>query len=532
MRLPFPYNFPMNNQQNLSSGLRLAELMTSLSLAIDLGTGQPMEWVLRSCLVGVRLAEVLGMSEAEQRDVYDLTLLRHLGCTSNSVQEADLLGDELNAADLMIADPTNMSEMMRVFFSIVGKDQPPLHRAWSIVRALYFLPSMADSQTGHCEVAAQLSGTLGFDSHIQNALWQIYERWDGKGTPKQLKGEALLPAIRVIHLAQDAATFYSIGGIEAACDMARQRAGGFYDPEMVDVFCQHAPDLLSALDVESTWDAVLDAEPGEVRWLSEDETDIALEAVADFTDLKVPQTRGHSRAVADLVVVAAQQYGLPKSDVVALRRAALIHDLGRVGVSASIWCKTGTLTEIEWEKVRLHPYYTERIFSRSPHLANLATMAATHHERLDGSGYYRRLSAPQLPPNACLLAAANTYCALMEPRPHRAQHTPEESMAHLRHEVHAGRFDARAVDAVLSAAGHPVKRLRRTPATDLSEREVEVLRLIAQGLTNKQIGGQLSIAEKTVEHHATHIYNKIDVSTRSGATLFAMQNHLLTDLLS
>jgi HD-GYP domain-containing protein (c-di-GMP phosphodiesterase class II) len=422
--------------------------------------------------------------------------------------------------------------MMRLFFSAVGKDQPPLQRARTIARTLYLMPTLTEGHDAHCEVAAQLSEALGFDSHIQNALWQIYERWDGKGTPKQLKGEALLPAIRVIHLAQDAATFYTIGGIEAACDMAQQRAGGFYDPAIVDVFCQHASDLLPALDVESMWDAVLDAEPGEMRWLSEDETDIALQAAADFTDLKVPHTRGHSRAVADLVEAAAEQYGLPKSDVVALRRAALIHDLGRVGVSATIWCKTGTLTESEWERVRLHPYYTERIFARSRHLAKLATLAATHHERLDGSGYYRQLSAAQLPPSACLLAAANTYCALMEPRPHRAQHTPEESMANLRREVQAGRFDGRAVDAVLSAAGHHVKRLRRTPATDLSDREVEVLRLIAQGLSNKQIGGQLSITEKTVEHHASHIYNKINVSTRAGATLFAMQNHLLTDLLS
>jgi HD-GYP domain-containing protein (c-di-GMP phosphodiesterase class II) len=217
---------------------------------------------------------------------------------------------------------------------------------------------------------------------------------------------------------------------------------------------------------------------------------------------------------------------------VALRRAALIHDLGRVGVSSAIWCKTGTLTESEWERVRLHPYYTERIFARSPHLTQIASLAATHHEYLDGSGYHRGVTAALLSPSARLLVAANAYCARLESRPHRPTLSPNAAADDLRQEVRDGKLDVNAVDAVLSAAGHLVQRPRRVPSTDLSNREIEVLRLIARGLSNKQIGAQLSITEKTVEHHVTHIYNKIDVSTRAGATLFAMQNHLLNDLFA
>jgi HD-GYP domain-containing protein (c-di-GMP phosphodiesterase class II) len=514
-------------------GLRLAELMASLSLAIDLGTGQAMEWVMRCCLLGVRLAEALGMSEDERRDVYYLTLLRHLGCTSNSTNDAELFGDELGLAELMSADATNMPQMMRLLFRLVGKDQPPLQRARTLARVLYAGPDITkDIHAGHCDVAQHLSDTLGFDSHIQKALWQIYERWDGRGTPVHLKGDDLLLPIRVIHLAQDAASYYGMAGLDAVVEMARQRAGGFYDPTIVDVFCRQAPDLLSCLNVESTWDAVLAAEPGTPTLLSGDQTERALQAVADFTDLKTPQTRGHSRAVADLVEAAARQYGLPETEVIALRRAALIHDLGRVGVSSAIWCKTGTLTESEWERVRLHPYYTERIFARSPHLAGIASLAAMHHEYLDGSGYHRGVTAALLSPSARLLAAANAYCARLEARPHRPALSPDAAAHDLRREVQNGKFDMNTVDVVLSAAGHLVQRPRRTPSTDLSRRETEVLRLIARGLSNKQIGAQLSITEKTVEHHVTHIYNKIDVSTRAGATLFAMQNHLLNDLFA
>jgi len=214
---------------------------------------------------------------------------------------------------------------------------------------------------------------------------------------------------------------------------------------------------------------------------------------------------------------------------VALRRAALVHDLGRVGVSAAIWCKTGALSASEWERVRLHPYYTERVFARSPNLARLAALAATHHEHLDGSGYHRGLTSTVLTPAARLLAAANAYCARLESRPHRPPATPDAAADALRRDVRAGRFDAGAVDAVLSAAGHRVQRARRSPSAELTGRELEVLRLIARGLSNKQIGSQLSITEKTVEHHVTHIYNKIDASTRAGATLFAMQHHMLDD---
>jgi len=251
--------------------------------------------------------------------------------------------------------------------------------------------------------------------------------------------------------------------------------------------------------------------------------------MADFVDLQSPYMVGHSSGVAALAAAAAERCGLPESDVVETRRAAYLHDLGRVGISAGIWGKQGPLTEWEWERVRLHPYYTERILARSRPLARLGALGALHHERLDGSGYHRGLPAPMLPPVARILAAADAYHAMTETRPHRPALPGEAAAGELRNQVRLGRLDGEAVNAVLAAAGHRVRSTRRQWAAGLSDREVEVLRLLARGLSNRQMAERLFISKQTVGHHIRHIYAKIGVSTRAAATFFAMQHNLLQD---
>jgi len=212
-----------------------------------------------------------------------------------------------------------------------------------------------------------------------------------------------------------------------------------------------------------------------------------------------------------------------------VRRAGLLHDVGRLGVSNTIWDKAGPLTDGEMERVRMHPYLTQRTFSRAPRLARLAEVAATHHERLDGSGYPRGLAGGALSPEARILAAADAYQAMTELRPHRAALTTADAASQLRHEAVSGRLDPDAVDAVLGAAGHRVRRRREGPAS-LTHREVEVLVLLARGLSNKEIGARLVVSPKTVGHHVEHVYRKIGCSTRAAASLFAMQNGLLPEL--
>jgi len=263
--------------------------------------------------------------------------------------------------------------------------------------------------------------------------------------------------------------------------------------------------------------------------LTEAQFDTACQALADFADIKSPYTLGHSPGVAELASAAARLGGLGEAEALALWRAGLLHDLGRVGISAGVWTKPGPLTEREWEQVRLHPYYTERILARPPALATMGALAALHHERLDGSGYHRRLPASLLSPAARLLAAADVYRALLEPRPHRPARTRDAAAAELERAAQAGGLDPDAVRCVLAAAGQPVKKARPSRPAQLTERELDVLRLIARGHSIKQMAQQLTISPKTVDTHIQHIYEKIGVSTRAGATLFAVEHNLLAN---
>jgi HD-GYP domain-containing protein (c-di-GMP phosphodiesterase class II) len=273
---------------------------------------------------------------------------------------------------------------------------------------------------------------------------------------------------------------------------------------------------------------VIAAEPALQVLLSEREFDAALEAIADYADLKSPYTLGHSRGVADLAADAGRRQGLGDGVVIGLRRAGLVHDLGRLGVSNAIWDKRGALTPAEWERVRLHPYLSERMLAASRALAPFAPLAAHHHERLDGSGYPRGLSGAALSPAARILGAADVYHAATEPRPHRPAHTPKQAAAELRAEVKAGRLDGDVVEAVLGAAGHQERRRRERPA-GLTSREVEVLRLLARGLSNKEIAELLVISGSTAGKHIEHIYEKLDVSSRAAASLLAVQHGLLPE---
>jgi HD-GYP domain-containing protein (c-di-GMP phosphodiesterase class II) len=207
-----------------------------------------------------------------------------------------------------------------------------------------------------------------------------------------------------------------------------------------------------------------------------------------------------------------------------VRRGALVHDLGRVAVPVRIWQKAAPLTPDDWERVRLHAYHSERVLTRSRFLAALAPVASFHHERLDGSGYHRGTAAAEIAPPARLLATADAYHAMTEPRPHRAALSPGQAAEALGREAAAGRLDPDAVTAVLEAAGQRVPRIER-PA-GLTEREAEVIGLLARGLQTKQVARRLGISIKTADHHIQNAYAKIGVSTRAAAALFAMQHGL------
>ncbi len=502
--------------------------MLALSLATDLGTGRPMEWALQSALLGVRFGAAVGLSDQQLREVYYLALLRFIGCTTEVQGAISLFGDDpLTGSRAMdFIDPGKPREMLGWGLRYLAPHQPLPQRLHTVLQA----PTLMGEQLfGHCDVAQHLAERLGFEPSITDALWYIYERWDGKGLPRHIKGEELPLPIRIVHLVQDMETFRRARGAEGALAIAKERAGQAYDPRLAEQFFQIGRGLLAEREDEADWDSALAAEPGLRPLLSEAEFDAAAQVLADFIDLIAPFFARHSRNVAGLAATAARHFGLPDADVKAVERMGWLHDLGKISVTPGLWFKPRPLSSSEWERVRMHPYYTERILSRPPLLAKLGIVASLHHERLDGSGYPRGLRGNAIPPAGLILSAANFYQARIEPRPYRATLTPEAAAYELRRESQAGRMDGDAVKAVLSAAGHHTTPIRRERVAGLSEREIEVLKLVARGLSNRQMAQTLSIAEKTVANHIAHIYEKIDVSTRAGATLFAMEHSLLDD---
>lgn len=508
--------------------LRLAEVVAALSVATDLGTGHPIERSLRTCLLGLRFGALLGVSESDLAEIYYVALLRYAGCTASS-HRADLFGDEIAlGSQIDTVELWQPVSMLRFLVDHIGAGEPPLRRAVKLSYALATgIKRSEEAAVAHCEVAQGIAERMALAQGIYDALGQTFERWDGGGVPGSAKGEGLALSTRIVHLAQDAELFYRIGGVEAVQTVIRQRSGGLYDPALARRFCDYAPELLPLCDTESVWDTVIAAEPGTAPRLSPQQVNDACRVIADFADLRSPYTLGHSTRVAELAQAAAQRCGLPADEITLVYRAGFLHDVGKTAISISIWKKPGALNESEWERVRLHPYYTERIFARSPALMQIGKIAALHHEMLDGSGYHRGLPAPLLPPAARILAAANRYCALTEGRPYRPAYDTASATEQMSKDARAGRLDAQAVRAVLDVAGQRKRRPRADQVAGLSEREIEVLRLIARGMTKRQAAQALTISERTVDHHIRHIYNKIGVSTRAAATLFAMQHHLL-----
>jgi len=511
--------------------VRLAELIALLSLGTDLGLGQPMEHMIRACLIALRLGERLGLAESERGVVYYSGLLAWVGCHTDAYEQAKWLGNDITQkSDAHYHyDLGRVGPAMSFMLKHVGGPERPLATRTRVGVAFFGdgLRALRALAENHYRATDELVMRLGLGEEVRESLRQTYERWDGKGA-FGMKGEEIAVSSRLINLADVVEVFGRGGGVEAAMAVARERSGTQFDPDLVDVFCEQAPMVLSELDEAPSWEAVIAAEPALARAVTGDELDLALEAIGEFAELKSPWTMGHVHAVKELITGAAASFGLPEADAAELRRAACVYDLGRLGVPNTVWDKTGPLTLSELERVRIHPYLSERMLAFSPALARLGDIAVQHHERLDGSGYPRGLSADHVATAARLLAAADTYQALCELRPHRPALTPTEAAAELRREVAAGRLAGDAVDSVLHAAGHRVRRRREWPA-GLTAREVEVLRLLARGLSTKQIAQQLVISPKTAGSHVEHIYRKIDASNRAQASLFAMRHGLMRD---
>jgi HD-GYP domain-containing protein (c-di-GMP phosphodiesterase class II) len=506
--------------------LRLADLLAALSVATDLGMGQEPEKAVRGCLVATDLARAMGLPETDVRDVFYTTLLQHVGCTAPAHETAYLLGDLAVAPHAERTDIASRRETLALM-ATVGRGTG-IHRIRHLARTI--AAGKEGSRTiarAVCEVGALMAERLRLGAGVRMGLLHSLERWDGRGEAHGLAGDDIALPARFTAVATQAVIFDRLGGPDAAVEMVRRRAGGWFDPTVAERFGRVGSDVLHRLAEADVWAEVLEAEPQPALRIPRSQLDDVALAFADMTDLMTPFTLGHSAGVAQLVGEAAGLLRIPVDDVDLLRRAALLHDLGRVAISNNVWEQPRALTSTQWEQVRLHPYHTERILARSATLKPLARIAGMHHERQDGSGYHHGASGAEIPTQARLLAVADTYQAMTQDRPYRAALAPQAAARELEAATRSGRFDPECTRAVIQAAGQHPSRSRSAWPRGLSDREVEVLRLVASGLSNRQIAATLVISPRTAEHHVQHVYTKIGVSTRAAAAMFAMEHGLL-----
>ncbi len=486
---------------------------------------------MRSCLIATALARRRGLAEEEVADTFYSALLMHVGCSALAHESAAAFGDErvmTNAvAKVNVADP---AEIAGTLLPELTRGMSPAQRS----RVERYATTQEGQEfgrrfdTGSCEVGSATARRVGLGPGVQRALREAVEWWNGDGPPRGLRGEEIALPARIARAAVDAARFDQLGGADAAVDALGRRSGVILDPEVVELFAANADRILAETRAGDPRQLMLEAEPEPVVEIDVAELPRVAAAFGDLADLKTPWMHGHSGGVARLAKAAAERLGLDRQTAFRLEVSALLADLGRVAVSNAIWEKPGPLTGAEWEQVRMHPYHSERILATSSALAPMARVAGMHHERVDGSGYHRGCRARELPPAARVLAAADAFQAMTEQRPHRVALSAEQAAEELKREARAARLDREAAAAVLEAAGRARARRRdNLRPGGLSERQIEVARLVAAGYSNPEIAARLVISRRTAEHHVQHIYAKVGVSSRAGLALFAHEHDLV-----
>jgi putative nucleotidyltransferase with HDIG domain len=515
-------------QEGLVAGddVSVADVAATIARAADLATGQPLDHVVRSCAIAWLFSEYLGLPADERETTYWVSLLMISGCSAVSYELSRLFGDDIDIRRGGYSLGPSTVEQAKYVFGRAGGDASLLTK--TRVRAQLLstkLRPFMDAILAHCSVNARLADRLGLGPEIQSALKHSFAQWNGKGIPDGFGGMQIPIAVRIGTLADLVEVAFRDRGIDGAIDIARTWSGISLDPSLVDAWNGSAPTILRAVDGDAARDIVIEAAPN--LPVAHEDVNAAFDLLADYADVKSPWLLGHSRAVAERTEAAARELQLPEADVVRARRAALLHDLGRASVPNSIWDKDGPLNADEWERVRLHAHFTDRIVRRSGGLARLAPIAGAAHERTDGEGYPRGIAGETIPFLGRILGAADRYQAMREARPHRPALDERAAAGELRRMARDGELDARAVDAVLTSAGHPRPRTAPGPA-GLTSRELEVLVLAARGSTTRQIARQLGITPKTAGNHIEHIYTKIGVSSRAEAAMFAMQHRLIS----
>ncbi|OAJ55005.1 LuxR family transcriptional regulator [Paraburkholderia ginsengiterrae] len=492
-----------NENENASNGhasVRVYDAIKALAFVGDLSMGQPTDHSQRTAWLAAQLARAAGDGEAGAATAAQAALLRWSGCTANAAGFADALGDDVASREAMLAQRQGWAK--------------PLE-AHGVKRAISPLAQI------HCEVSGEVARILRLTPDTEASLRHIFETWDGTGVPDGLAGAAVPRAVYMVWLAGDLEIFSRVYGLPRALELIAAQTGTRYPAELAALVAdQAAPwlDTLATMESAGLDEAILTSHLLETT---------STELIADVIDLKLPWMTGYSRAVACAAAACSARLGGSDASQAGLYAAGLIHGIGRAAVPNAIWNASGRLSAADWEKVRLVPYWTARAGKQTGTLAQAAELASYAYERLDGSGYFRGVSGAALSRDARVLSTAAACVALRSKRPWREALPAAEVAQQLRSEASQGRFDSDIVEALIDTQDAPPRSARPRQPTVLSAREVDVLRSISRGASNKEAARELELSPSTVRTHVESVFRKLDCSTRAAATLKASALGLL-----
>lgn len=498
------------------------DLLLAFSEVTGVGLGLGSDHGIRTCYIGMCVGTDLELTNDVMADIYYAALAKDGGCTCGASQMAEFLGSDERVAllDLLRSGMDSELAMLRWLFRHAGRGSNPGARARQTIRALVHGSRFErEASLAECEVAQRLADRLGLGAEAAQALSACTERWDGKGHPHGLEGEAIPLVARVINLGAAVEIAHRFSGAEAAVELVRHGSGRAFDPRLAEAFL-----LLAERD--DFWDEfesdgevetrVIALEPAQPRRHIDDRTlDRFCEALADLAEFKLPAAVGHGRRVADRSSRLAERMGLERDELTELHRAALIHELGLITLSS----RDLAVRRPDDASYRAHPLRPRELLGRLPELRGACELAALHHERIDASGWPAGAEGARQPLAARILAVV---CAFEE-----ARMEPGVADREALHAVAAAPGLASDVVAALAEDLDEPRPVRTEWPAGLTEREVEVLRLGATGMSVREISQRLVISPHTARHHLESVYAKIGCSTRAAAALFAAEHQLL-----
>lgn len=472
------------------------DAIKALAFVGDLSMGQPIDHSARTAWIASQLAAAIGRDQAVQGHAACASLLRWSGCTANAPEFSDLMGDDVGGRRAMLSNA-------------------------SASAAAELAASVGPMAEIHCEVSGDIARTLGMPPEVERTLRHMFETFDGRGKPHGLRASQIPEEVFIVSVAGDLEIFSRVHGLSNALRYIADRADARYPAFVVDAVQKHAVDWLHALEQGAAAD--MQSPSSALR-----EATASLELIADVIDLKLPWMTGFSRRVADAAFACAAGVGLGDVEQGQVRRAALIHGIGRASVPNAVWDSPGVRSEADKERLRLVPYWTDRAARRIGTLRTEAEIASFVDERLDGSGFFRGIKGPAIDVAGRVLAVAAHWVLLRTSQPGQAALDEADAIAALKREAELGRLDAAAV-AVLT--GHPQAAAVTAPSNEaaalLSSREIEVLGRISLGDSNKEAARVLGISPSTVRAHLENIFRKLECTTRAAATLKALTLGLL-----